>query len=82
MFKTVMAGIAGAVIGIAVLTGTALAVDPTGPDALAEFHGGEYSVDETSMLQSDFPCNEDQVLGYHPAFGTEHVGCMHIESVR
>lgn len=31
------------------------------------------------MTQADFPCQEDEVLGYHPRFGTEHVGCIHID---
>lgn len=30
------------------------------------------------MLQVDFPCHEDEVLGYHPRFGPDHVGCIHV----
>lgn len=33
------------------------------------------------MTQDDFPCNEDEVLGYHPSFGSDHVGCMNVEDV-
>lgn len=30
------------------------------------------------MRQEDFPCQEDEVLGYHPRFGADYVGCIHI----
>jgi len=30
------------------------------------------------MRQEDFPCQEDEVLGYHPRFGDQYVGCIHI----
>lgn len=33
------------------------------------------------MRQEDFPCQEDEVLGYHPRFGTEHVGCIHVNEL-
>jgi hypothetical protein len=29
--------------------------------------------------QRDFPCQEDEVLGYAPQFGPDRVGCIHIE---
>lgn len=29
--------------------------------------------------QDNFPCQEDEVLGYSPAFGPERVGCLHID---
>lgn len=32
--------------------------------------------------QSDFPCQEDEVLGYSPQFGTERVGCIHIDDLK
>lgn len=31
------------------------------------------------MRQEDFPCQEDEVLGYHPRFGPDHVGCIHVD---
>lgn len=31
------------------------------------------------MHQVDFPCQEDEVLGYHPRFGPDHVGCIHVQ---
>lgn len=31
--------------------------------------------------QSEFPCQEDEVLGFSPSFGPEHVGCIHIEDL-
>lgn len=31
------------------------------------------------MSQRDFPCHEDEVLGYASAFGTEDVGCIQRE---
>lgn len=33
------------------------------------------------MRQEDFPCQEDEVLGYHPRFGPDHVGCIHIDEL-
>ena len=35
---------------------------------------GRHSVDVYS--RDDFPCTEDEVLGYSPAFGPDRVGCM------
>jgi hypothetical protein len=29
--------------------------------------------------QSEFPCQEDEVLGYAPEFGPDRVGCIHID---
>lgn len=34
------------------------------------------------MDQEDFPCHEDEVLTYHPKFGPDRVGCIHIDVVR
>jgi Gene product 79 len=34
------------------------------------------------MDQRDFPCQEDEVLGFDPAFGPDRVGCIHIEQLR
>ena len=32
--------------------------------------------------QRNFPCQEDEVLGYAPQFGPDRVGCIHIEEVK
>ncbi|ARQ94640.1 membrane protein [Mycobacterium phage Journey13] len=34
------------------------------------------------FTQADFPCEEDEVLGYAPEFGPDHVGCIHIDVLR
>lgn len=82
MKKLVIGTVAGFVLGWASLTGVALAITPSsGPDATAEFYGGEYAVDEVSMLQADFPCEEDEALMYHPSFGPDNVGCINLELV-
>lgn len=33
------------------------------------------------MSQSDFPCAEDEYLGYSPVFGPDEVGCIHIDDL-
>ncbi|ASW31342.1 hypothetical protein SEA_FRED313_84 [Mycobacterium phage Fred313] len=32
--------------------------------------------------QRNFPCAEDEVLGYAPEFGPDRVGCIHIDQLR
>lgn len=32
--------------------------------------------------QRDFPCQEDEVLGYSPDFGPDKVGCIHIDTLK
>jgi hypothetical protein len=44
----------------------------------AAYHLGQ-SNREDRLSQSAFPCHEDQVLGFDPAFGPDHVGCMQID---
>ncbi|AEJ95051.1 hypothetical protein FGG22_gp027 [Mycobacterium phage Hammer] len=34
------------------------------------------------FTQADFPCEEDEVLGYAPEFGTDSVGCIHIDVLK
>lgn len=58
------------------LAGVYIANTPTAP-ALP----GVQIVETPVMPQTEFPCQEDEVLGYHPRFGTEHVGCIHIEEL-
>lgn len=31
------------------------------------------------FLQKNFPCAEDDVLGYDPSFDPDKVGCIHVE---
>jgi hypothetical protein len=31
--------------------------------------------------QASFPCQEDEVLGYAPTFGPDHVGCIHLDQL-
>lgn len=38
--------------------------------------------DASPYGQSTFPCEEDEVLGYHPRFGPDHVGCIHVDELR
>jgi hypothetical protein len=33
------------------------------------------------LSQQAFPCAEDEVLSYAPQFGTDRVGCLHIEEI-
>ncbi|AOT25451.1 hypothetical protein KIP29_gp13 [Mycobacterium phage BabyRay] len=37
---------------------------------------------EPLLPQDEFPCQEDEVLGYAPEFGPHHVGCIHIDALR
>lgn len=32
--------------------------------------------------QSQFPCQEDEVLGYAPQFGPDKVGCIHVDQIK
>ncbi|ALA48185.1 hypothetical protein AU152_gp72 [Mycobacterium phage Phlei] len=32
--------------------------------------------------QADFPCQEDEVLGFHPTFGPNSVGCIHVDLLK
>lgn len=40
-----------------------------------------YAHKHDRFLQSNFPCREDEVLGYAPEFGFDRVGCMHIDGL-
>ncbi|QDM56671.1 hypothetical protein SEA_BIG3_91 [Mycobacterium phage Big3] len=40
------------------------------------------SADPITFDQASFPCQEDEVLGFDPAFGPDKVGCIHIDSLR
>ncbi|AXC33446.1 hypothetical protein SEA_ORANGE_89 [Mycobacterium phage Orange] len=43
-----------------------------------------YAIDEASdaYSQKNFPCAEDEVLGYAPQFGPDRVGCIHIDTLK
>lgn len=44
---------------------------------------GRYDGDTSDPFdQRNFPCNEDEVLGYAPSFGSDRVGCIHIDNLR
>jgi len=81
MTNIITKSVAYAGLGLAGFGLVAGITSATGPDANAEFYGGEYAQDEPSMLQSDFPCEEDSALMYHPAFGPDHVGCVHLDAL-
>ncbi|AIT13402.1 hypothetical protein PBI_EQUEMIOH13_86 [Mycobacterium phage Equemioh13] len=34
------------------------------------------------FTQAEFPCQEDEVLGYAPEFGPDNVGCIHIDLLK
>ncbi|AVR57070.1 hypothetical protein KIP30_gp10 [Mycobacterium phage Pistachio] len=44
--------------------------------------GSEVSVTADPFDQRNFPCAEDEVLGYAPEFGPDRVGCIHIDQLR
>lgn len=50
--------------------------------AAAALMGGTACTTADPFDQRDFPCQEDEVLGYAPQFGPDYVGCIHIEEVR
>ncbi|QJD52639.1 hypothetical protein PBI_AN9_85 [Mycobacterium phage AN9] len=52
----------------------------TAVGAMALADPGEVSA--SPFDQRDFPCQEDEVLGYAPEFGPDHVGCTHIDQIR
>jgi len=43
--------------------------------------GGDNSGNADPFNQRNFPCNEDEVLGYAPTFGPNRVGCIHIDEL-
>lgn len=63
---------------------------PTPPSITTEVNPTPHAVPRPSelapsggvMLQKDFPCHEDELLGYHPKFGPDMVGCIHVDEVR
>ena len=83
MMKALVAGVVGAGIGIAALTGIAVTVAQPGTGIeQAEFYGGEYSMDEGyDFSQESFPCEEDEALMYSPVFGPDQVGCINLDTI-
>jgi Gene product 79 len=51
--------------------------------AILVFVGGWFAGERSVDLfdQDTFPCAEDEVLGFSPAFGPDRVGCIHIDSL-
>ena len=67
-------------ITIAAVAGIALAGSLADPfEASAQPATGPYT--GPLVPQVEFPCAEDEVLGYAPEFGYDHVGCIHIDRV-
>ncbi|QGJ94850.1 hypothetical protein SEA_BLINN1_90 [Mycobacterium phage Blinn1] len=53
--------------------------------AMALATPGESHADPSPSItfdQQDFPCQEDEVLGYSPEFGPDRVGCIHIDVLK
>lgn len=64
-------------ICIAVITlGTVLGVAATAPE---ESQAPAPTKTYDPFLPENFPCSEDDVLGYDPSFGPNRVGCIHVE---
>lgn len=42
---------------------------------------GEVKAQPDPFSQSEFPCEEDEVLGFAPRFGPDRVGCIHIDEL-
>ena len=88
----VLAGSA-AVVGLALASGPGAAAEEYGGayalDEAASFYGDDspglnYAyADEVSGVfdQSQFPCAEDEVLGFDARFGPDAVGCIHVDEV-
>ena len=84
----VLAGVSAAV-GLALSSGPALAdYDAYALDEPASFYGDDspglnyqYADEIGVMAQDDFPCQEDEVLGFGPQFGPDTVGCIHIDAI-
>lgn len=43
---------------------------------------GGVAEEPVTFDQDDFPCMEDEVLGFHPDFGPGKVGCIHIDELK
>jgi hypothetical protein len=39
------------------------------------------ALNDRSIEQKHFPCNEDEVLGFEQRFGPDKVGCIHRDTV-
>ncbi|QLF84651.1 hypothetical protein SEA_GAIL_88 [Mycobacterium phage Gail] len=57
--------------------------------AVGAIFGGMYVFNDAAeakptvpFTQAEFPCQEDEVLGYAPEFGPDNVGCIHIDLLR
>ncbi|AIS73759.1 hypothetical protein SEA_PANAMAXUS_82 [Mycobacterium phage Panamaxus] len=52
-------------------------------EAILVGNGGVAEADTIDWFdQRNFPCAEDEVLGYAPQFGPDRVGCIHIDTIR
>ncbi|QGJ97363.1 hypothetical protein PBI_ISCA_83 [Mycobacterium phage Isca] len=52
-------------------------------EAILIGNGGVADAEPADLFdQRNFPCQEDEVLGYAPEFGPDRVGCIHIDTLR
>lgn len=76
MNATFIAPLAGVALALSIgLSPLVFTIPPTMPAVTVS------AADGGVMTQSEFPCQEDEVLGYAPQFGPDHVGCIHIEEL-
>ena len=87
-----MAGMA-AMVGLALASGPGATAEEYGSSyamdepASTSFYGDDNPglnygyADEMVWMQESFPCQEDEVLTYHPSFGPDRVGCLHYEAI-
>jgi hypothetical protein len=59
----------------------ALAAMAAALGAMALADPGEVTAEPAKVPQTEFPCAEDEVLGYAPQFGPDHVGCIHTDTL-
>ena len=94
MYSRIGLALAGsaAAIGLALASGPGATAEEYGSsyamDEPASFYGDGHAgldyayADELVVFdQSQFPCAEDEVLTYHPSFGSDRVGCLHYEAI-
>jgi len=59
-----------------------IAVAIFGLSVMIGFIYAEEPVAKVPFSQADFPCQEDEVLGFHPTFGPDNVGCIHVDVLK
>ncbi|ASZ72876.1 hypothetical protein SEA_HARRYHOUDINI_86 [Mycobacterium phage HarryHoudini] len=61
---------------------TALAVAFSVGAILGHSYVADTAEASVPFTQAEFPCQEDEVLGYAPEFGPDNVGCIHIDLLK